>query len=245
MKNENQFKKISLLQRKPINLKLFFCITSTFAAIWGFGILSEHLTPSFLPYLSLLWLMPMSYCIFRIWKWYRKKQRELNVYIEKQLLFFLQSNSLFQTQTIERYDRDNKIKKEKIICNSAVLGYLITEKEIIIRGYNGDEICNIDYMLIHDHLLVGRSQYSDLLYLLHKASKMSGQNYDLELKHHADSVLKCYDIIITAYDSNGNISKTLVFDSTTKATGNSVMIGNGYSVGDPPYYLDNHGEYVY
>lgn len=109
----------------------------------------------------------------------------------------------------------------------------------------GYEICSVDYMLINDRLLVGRSQHSDLLYLLHKASKMSGHIYDLELKHHADSVFKCYDIIITAYDSNGNISKTLVFDSTTKATVNSVMIGNSYSVGDPPYYLDNNGNYVY
>lgn len=142
MKTENQFKIISLLQKKPINFKLLFCIAATFLAIVGFGILSKHITPRFLPCLSLLWLIPMVYFIFRIWKWYRKKQRELTVFIEKQLLFFLQSNSLFQTHTIEKYDRDNNIKKEKIICNSAVLGYLITEKEIVIRGYKRGDSFN-------------------------------------------------------------------------------------------------------
>jgi len=110
----------------------------------------------------------------------------------------------------------------------------------------GDETYIMDYMLIHDRLLVGRTQYSDLLYLLHKASDMSGQKYDLEIKHHAGLVFKCYDIIITAYDVNGNINKTLEFDSTTTATMDSVVIaGYGYSVGETPYYLDNHDEYVY
>lgn len=139
MKTENQFKTISLLQKKSINFRLYFCITATFGAIWGFGKLST-LTLNFLSFLFLLWVIPMAYSIFRIWKWYRKQQSQLNVYIEKWLLFFLKSNNLYQTEMIEKYDRNNKIKKEKVICNSAVFGYLITEKEITIRAYKQGDI---------------------------------------------------------------------------------------------------------
>jgi ABC-type cobalamin/Fe3+-siderophores transport system ATPase subunit len=60
--------------------------------------------------------------------------------MENQLLFFLQSNNLYQTETVEKYNRDNTISKEKVISNSAVLGYLITETEITIRAYKRGDI---------------------------------------------------------------------------------------------------------
>lgn len=142
MKNTNQFKIVSLPNKKVVNFRLFICITATFVVIWGFCILSKYLTTHFLPNLSLLWLIPMVYSIFRIWKWYRKQQKqlELNADIEKNLLFFLDSNNLFQTKIIEKYNRDNRLSKEKVISNSAVLGYLITEKEVIIRAYKQGDI---------------------------------------------------------------------------------------------------------
>lgn len=140
MRKASQFKIVSLLNKKAVNFRLYLCITVTLGTIWGFGQL-RTLTLNFLySYLSLLWFVPMTNCIFRIWKWYRKQQRQLNVYIEKWLLFFLKSNNLFQTETVEKNDRDNRIKKEKAICNSAVLGYLIAEKEITIRAYKQGDI---------------------------------------------------------------------------------------------------------
>lgn len=140
MKNANQFNIVSLPNKKVVNFRFYFCIASTLSTIWGFGKL-RTLTLNFLySYLSLLWFVPMGYLIFKVWQWYMIKQKELNTSIEKRLLFFLKSNNLFQTETVERYDRDNNIKKEKVIYNSAIFGYLITEHEITIRAYKQGDI---------------------------------------------------------------------------------------------------------
>lgn len=138
---KNQFKIVSLLNKRPINFKFYLCIVVTLGTIWGFGQL-RILTLPFLPHLSTLWFVPMIYCIFKTWKLYKKQQKQLNVFIKKQLLFFLKSNNLYQTETVEKYDRHNKVKKEKVMCNSAVLGYLITNKEIIVRAYKQGDSFN-------------------------------------------------------------------------------------------------------
>ena len=111
---------------------------------------------------------------------------------------------------------------------------------------DGDKPYSIDYIRIDDRILAGRGHYDDLLYLLSRASDISGQKYNLVIKHHTGFTFKSYDVVITASDGAGNIRKTLEFDSTTKDIGDGLaIIGTGYSEGQPPYYLDNNGEYVY
>lgn len=135
MKQESKFKTVSLLQKKNVNFKFYFCICATLITIWGFGILNT-LTPNFL---SILWLALMIFNIYKLWNYYKNEKNKLENKIKQWLLFFLNSNKLFQTETIEVSDRDGRIKKEKIISNSAMLGYLITDTEITIRAYkNGD-----------------------------------------------------------------------------------------------------------
>lgn len=81
----------------------------------------------------------MIFSIYKLWNYYKNEKNKLENKIKQWLLFFLNSNKLFQTETIEVSDRDGRIKKEKIISNSAMLGYLITDTEITIRAYkNGD-----------------------------------------------------------------------------------------------------------
>jgi energy-coupling factor transporter ATP-binding protein EcfA2 len=133
--NKKQFKNVSLVQKNKINIELWLCICATLITIWGFGILNT-LTPNFL---SILWFALMAFSIYKLWNWYKNQKNKLENKIKQWLLFFLNSNKLFQTETIEVSDRDGRIKKEKIISNSAMLGYLITDTEITIRAYkNGD-----------------------------------------------------------------------------------------------------------
>lgn len=180
MKNANKFKIVSLLNKKSINFRLYFCITVTVGAIWGFGKF-RTLTLNFLySYLSLLWFVPIGYLIFKVWQWYIKKQEQLNTSIEKRLLFFLKSNNLYQTEAAEKYDRDGEIKKEKAICNSAIFGYLITEQEITIRAYKQGDIFT-DKMNGFD---------TSLCALL-----------DLPLENKADTISYC-DYIFSRYKDN-------------------------------------------
>lgn len=136
MKQESKFKTVSLLQKKNVNFKFYFCICATLITIWGFGILNT-LTPNFL---SILWLVLMIFSIYKLWNYYKNEKNKLENKIKQWLLFFLNSNKLFQTETIEVSDRDGRIKKEKIISNSAMLGYLITDTEITIRAYKQGDI---------------------------------------------------------------------------------------------------------
>lgn len=140
MKKANQFIIVSLLNKKTINFRLYICITATFGLIFG-GKQAHSLTFNFFhSNLSVLWFIPMLYLILKVWHWYIKKQKQLTKIVEKRLLFFLKSNNLFQTETVEKYDNYNKIKREKIIYNSAMLGYLVTSKEITIRAYKQGDI---------------------------------------------------------------------------------------------------------
>lgn len=140
MKTSNQFKIVSLLNKKAVNFRLYICITATLGAIWGFGELRILTLNFFHSNLSVFWFIPMVYLIFKAWQWYINKQKQLTKIVEKRLLFFLKSNNLYQTETVEKYDTNNNIKKEKIIYNSAMLGYLITAEEITIRAYKQGDI---------------------------------------------------------------------------------------------------------
>ena len=128
MRNISDFKTVSLLQRKPVNYRFYFCIFLTCVLIGGVSKLSP------------IFLILSGYGILKLWKWYRKKQKDLNVLVAKWLRFFLESNNLYQTTTVEKYDKDNKIRKEKIISNSAIVGYLITDQEITIRAYKQGDL---------------------------------------------------------------------------------------------------------
>lgn len=134
--NKKQFKTVSLLQKKNVNFKFYFCICATLITIWGFGILNT-LTPNFL---SILWFALIVFGIYKIWNWYKNQKNKLENKIKQWLLFFLNSNKLFQTENIEVADRNGQTKKEKIISNSAILGYLITDTEITIRAYKQGDI---------------------------------------------------------------------------------------------------------
>ena len=119
--NEEQLKIVSLLlNKKTVNFRFYLCIFATLILIGGVA----QLSPIFLPFSFFL--------IFKLWQWYRKQQKQLNVCIEKWLLFFLKSNNLFQTETTEIYDKNGRTKKEKVISNSAVVGFLVREDKIII-----------------------------------------------------------------------------------------------------------------
>lgn len=134
--NKNQFKIVSLTQKKSIDFKFYFCIFATLVTIWGFGKLST-LTPNFL---SILWLALMAFSIYKLLNWYKIQKNMLENKIKQWLLFFLNSNKLFQTETIEISNREGRTKKEKIISNSAILGYFITDTEITIRAYKKGDI---------------------------------------------------------------------------------------------------------
>ncbi|MEK4730627.1 FtsK/SpoIIIE domain-containing protein [Paenibacillus sp. FSL L8-0641] len=123
----------------------------------------------------------MMYLIFKVWKFYIKKQKTINKIIEKRLLFFLKSNNLFQTETIEKYE-NNKIIKEKTIYNSAILGYLVTSEEITIRAFKQGDIFS-DKMNEFDTSLcalldlplenkVDTISYCDYIFSLHKDNRI-------------------------------------------------------------------------
>lgn len=134
--NKKQFKKVSLMQKNKINIELWLCIIATALVIIG-GLGINSISPNFL---SILWLALIVFGIYKIWNWYKKEKNKLENKIKQWLLFFLNSNKLFQTENIEVSDRDGRIKKEKIISNSAMLGYLITDTEITIRAYKQGDI---------------------------------------------------------------------------------------------------------
>lgn len=127
-KNEGKFRIVSLLDKKPVNYRFYLCIFLTLVLIGGVA----QLSPIFLPFSLFL--------ILKLWKWYRKQQNQLDNLIGKWLRFFLESNNLYQTTTLETRDKDDKIRKEKIIFNSAVIGFLVKEDEIIIRGYKQGDL---------------------------------------------------------------------------------------------------------
>lgn len=181
MRNVKHFKIVSLLNKKTINFRLYFCITVTLGAILGFGELRTLTLNFFHSNLSVLWFIPMVYLIFKVWQWYIKKQKKLTEIVEKRLLFFLKSNNLFQTETVENYDH-NKIRKDKIIYNSAMLGYLITTKEITIRAFKQGDIFS-DKMNGFDTSLcalldlplenkIDTISYCDYIFSLHKDSRI-------------------------------------------------------------------------
>lgn len=128
-KKKMKFKNISLYC-KPVNIRLYFCMTSTLIGVIGGGFLVESLPPSLLSSLfSCLLFTVLLFGIGKMWMRYRKQR--FFIKIEKDLYFFLKSHSLCQTEVIE---------KEKVITNSAVLGYLVQEREIIIRAYKQGDI---------------------------------------------------------------------------------------------------------
>ena len=124
------------MQKNKINIELWLCIIATALVIIG-GLGINSISPNFL---SILWLALIVFGIYKIWNWYKKEKNKLENKIKQWLLFFLNSNKLFQTENIEVSDRDGRIKKEKIISNSAMLGYLITDTEITIRAYKQGDI---------------------------------------------------------------------------------------------------------
>lgn len=129
MTQRKKFKKISLYFR-PVNLRLYFCMTTTLVAIIGGGFLSENLPPSFLhSVFSCFWFATILFGITKLWLWYRKQR--FYIILEKNLYFFLQSHNLCQIEIIDR---------KRVVCNSAVLGYLVGDKEIIIRAYKQGDI---------------------------------------------------------------------------------------------------------
>lgn len=129
MKKKKKFKNISLYC-KPVNIRLFFCMTTTLIGIIGGGFLAENLSPSFLhSFFSCLWSAVILFGIIRLWLWYRKQR--FYIKLEKDLYFFLQSYNLCQAEIIDR---------EKVVSNSAIFGYLVNETEIIIRAYKQGDI---------------------------------------------------------------------------------------------------------
>lgn len=134
--NRKQFKIVSLVQKNKINIELWLCIIATALVIIG-GLWINSISPDFL---SILWFAFIAFGIYKIGHWYKNEKSKLENKIEQWLLFFLNSNNLFQTKTIEVSDRNGQTKKEKIISNSAILGYLITDTEITIRAYKQGDI---------------------------------------------------------------------------------------------------------
>lgn len=129
MKKKKKFKNISLYC-KPVNIRLYFCMTTTLIGIIGGGFLAENLSPSFLhSFFSCLWSVVILFGIIRLWLWYRKQR--FYIKLEKDLYFFLQSYNLCQAEIIDR---------EKVVSNSAIFGYLVNETEIIIRAYKQGDI---------------------------------------------------------------------------------------------------------
>ena len=129
MKKKKKFKNISLYC-KPVNIRLYFCMTTTLIGIIGGGFLAENLSPSFLhSFFSCLWSAVILFGIIRLWIWYRKQR--FYIKLEKDLYFFLQSYNLCQAEIIDR---------EKVVSNSAIFGYLVNETEIIIRAYKQGDI---------------------------------------------------------------------------------------------------------
>lgn len=128
-KKKKKFKNISLYC-KPVNIRLYFCMTTTLIGIIGGGFLAENLSPSFLhSFFSCLWSAVILFGIIRLWLWYRKQR--FYIKLEKDLYFFLQSYNLCQAEIIDR---------EKVVSNSAIFGYLVNETEIIIRAYKQGDI---------------------------------------------------------------------------------------------------------
>lgn len=126
---KKKFKNISLYC-KPVNIRLYFCMTTTLIGIIGGGFLAENLSPSFLhSFFSCLWSAVILFGIIRLWLWYRKQR--FYIKLEKDLYFFLQSYNLCQAEIIDR---------EKVVSNSAIFGYLVNETEIIIRAYKQGDI---------------------------------------------------------------------------------------------------------
>lgn len=144
MKSKNELKPVSLIDKgHHFNFRIYFYIILTLGTVWGFGILSEHLTPNFLGlgfYLSMLWFIPMIYIIIRIWKWYRLKTKLENTIMEKRLRYFIKSNNLYETDYIETTDNNVKTTKKKVIINSACLGCIETDEEVIVRAYKRGDI---------------------------------------------------------------------------------------------------------
>lgn len=136
MKQKSKFKTVSLLRKNKMNIELWFCIFATVIVIIG-GLGINSISPDFL---SILWFALIAFGIYKIWSCYKNEKNKLENKIKQWLIFFLNSNKLFQTETIEKLDREGRIKKEKIISNSAMLGYLITDTEITIRAYKQGDI---------------------------------------------------------------------------------------------------------
>jgi S-DNA-T family DNA segregation ATPase FtsK/SpoIIIE len=144
MGNANKFKTVSLVGNNyNLNFRFYYCFILTLCIVWGGAVLSESLTLNILGlgnYLSFFWLIPVIYLVLKVWKWYKFKQNQGNLNIENKLRFFIKSNNLFQTETYEKYNSYNKVKKEKVISNSAVFGYKVTEQAITIRAYKRGDI---------------------------------------------------------------------------------------------------------
>lgn len=136
---QNKFTLVSMLNQKNYNLYVY--LLAPCFLIWANMIIFNHIPHFFLlHFLYLLFCLPIGYIISKAFKLYNRKQK-----IRKKLLFFLKSNNFFQTETIEIKDSNNRIKKEKIIINSVVIGFIETDTELIIRAYK-DGDCFTDKM---------------------------------------------------------------------------------------------------
>lgn len=132
--SKNVYKVVSLVEttslfpRIGLKTKIIFLILAILFFLW---LLSNHYQIIF----GILFLIFLVGLVFFISKPTFYKNLKNRKKIEKKLLFFLKSNSLF----VEDFFENRQGEKEKYIKNSACVGYLDTESALLIRAYkDGD-----------------------------------------------------------------------------------------------------------
>ncbi len=71
-----------------------------------------------------------------------KRKNSPKSVIKNNIKYFIEANKLYETATVQRYDSNNKIITEKIISNSACIGYYEDEEYIVLRAYKNADMFN-------------------------------------------------------------------------------------------------------
>lgn len=155
---DSKFYKITLKNKsKWLSLAIYIPLAITillFSVVFQIDDLKRKVSTLFLK--NIIDFIPVICFVLIFFTWIKyfkikhgKRKNSPKATIINNIKYFIEANKLYETTTIQRYDSNNKIKTEKIISNSACIGYYEDDVYIILRAYKNadmfnDKVSNLD-----------------------------------------------------------------------------------------------------
>ncbi|MDR0489872.1 MAG: hypothetical protein LBH28_01310 [Oscillospiraceae bacterium] len=134
---------VNLAKSKPFHYKFWLAVLLTVAVTAGISMLSAVtkflINAKISEFLS--YIVEAGF-LYIIWRWFVKHRNRYPYPAAKNLRYFLEANKLYETDYIEKSDKHGRMKKEKIIVNSACLGCIEDETKLVIRAYKNADCFN-------------------------------------------------------------------------------------------------------